>query len=114
MLSTTRERSSTALHSQAESLSPRRGLRTQPGIEYRYVKQPFGEICCPEGAIRLSPGFQPWGARGFNPGELSPQAIRLERARDDYMINAGKCMFSPCSVWRSYRARCGLGGSPRG
>jgi hypothetical protein len=47
MLSTTRERSSTALHSQAESLSPRRGLRTQPGIEYCYVKQPFGEICCP-------------------------------------------------------------------
>jgi hypothetical protein len=50
---------------------------------------------CPEGATGLSPGFQPW--------ELSPQAIRPERARDDYMINAGKRMFSPCSVWRPFR-----------
>ena len=53
--------------------------------------------------------IQPWVS---TLGDYPLKRFALKRAKDDYMINAGKRMFSPCSVWRPFQGAVRLGRYP--
>jgi hypothetical protein len=71
----------------AANAGSREAAMKQAGTAYQAVSkasalyEDFGTICCPEGAIGLSPGFQPWEALSKR---ICPEGARDHGATDGW------------------------------